>query len=91
MAQKQLYTGNNLNEVVDFSKKTTEETKAMIDQMLCKQIAIGSQMPSCAIKDVFIAKVQHVRTNNIEEIVSRLTGKMTYVEIEQVILSFFKF
>ena len=31
MAQKQLYTCNNLNEVVDFSEKTYEETKAMVD------------------------------------------------------------
>ena len=91
MAEKQLYTCNNLNEVVDFSKKTYEETKAMVDQMLWKQIAIGSEMPACIIKDVFIAKVQEVRTNNIEQIVSRLTGKMTFAEIEQVILSFFKF
>ena len=89
MAQKQLYTCNNLNEVVDFSKKTYEETKAMVDQMLCKQIAIGNQMPACIIKDVFISKVENVRTNNIEQIVSRLTGKMTFAEIEQVILSFF--
>ena len=91
MAQKQLYTCNDLNEVVDFSKKTYEETKAMVDQMLWKQIAIGSQMPAGIIKDVFIAKVQKVRTNNIEQIVSRLTKKMTFAEIEQVILSFFKF
>ena len=89
MAQKQLYTCNNLNEVVDFSKKTYEETKAMVDQMLWKQIAIGSNMPACIIKDVFITKVQDVRTNKIEQIVSRLTGKMTYAEIEQVILSYF--
>ena len=91
MAQKQLYTCNNLNEVVDFSKKTYEETKAMVDQMLLKQIAIGSEMPVCIIKDVFIAKVEEVRTNYIEQIVFRLTGKMTFAEIEQVILSFFKF
>ena len=89
MAQNQLYTCNNLNEVVDFSKKTYEETKAMVDQMLWKQIAIGSQMPACIIKDVFIIKVQNIRTNHIEQIVSRLTGKMTYEEIKQVILSFF--
>ena len=89
MAQKQLYTCNNLNEVVNFSKKTYEETKAMVDQMLCKQIAIGNQMPTCDIKDVFIAKVENVRTNKIEEIVFRLTGKMTFAQIEQVILSYF--
>ena len=57
--------------------------------MLSKQIAMGSQMPACIIKDVFISKVEDVRTNKIEQIVSRLTGKMTFVEIEQVILSFF--
>ena len=91
MAQKRLYTCNNLNEVVDFSKKTYGETKAMVDQMLWKQIAIGSEMPANIIKDVFITKVQEVRTNYIEQIVSRLTGKMTFAEIEQVILSFFKF
>ena len=74
-----------------FFKKTYEETKAMVDQMLLKQIAIGSGMPDCIIKDVFMAKVQAVRTNHIEQIVSRLTGKMTFAEIEQVILSFFYF
>ena len=89
MAQKQLYTCNNLNEVVDFSKKTFEETKAMVDQMLSKQIAIGNQMRDCIIKEVFISKVEQVRTDNIEQIVSRLTGKMTFAEIVQVILSFF--
>ena len=85
MAQKQLYT----NEVIDFSEKTYQETKAMVDQMLSKQIAIGSRMPACIIKDVFISKVEDVRTNKIEQIVSRLTGKMTFLEIEGVILSFF--
>lgn len=89
MAQKQLYTCNNLNEVVDFSKKTYEETKAMVDQMLLNQIAIGSNMTASMIKDAFIAKVENVRTNNIEQIVSRLTGTMTFAEIQQVILSFF--
>ena len=61
----------------------------MVDQMLSKQITIGSQMPACNLKDVFISKVEDVRTNNIEQIVSRLTGKMTFAEINQVILSFF--
>ena len=89
MAQKQLYSCNNLNEVVDFSKKTYDETKAMVDEMLCKQIAIGNKMPDCIIKDVFISKVNNVRTNNLEEIVSCLTKKMTFAEVEQVILSFF--
>ena len=91
MAEKQLYTCNNSNEVVDFSKKTHEEIKAMVNQMLSNQIAIASHMSICLIKDVFIAKVEHVRTNNIEEIVSRLTGKMTFAEIQDVILSFFVF
>ena len=89
MAENQLYTCKNLNEVVDFSKKTHEEIKAIVNQMLSNQIAIASHMPVSLIKDVFIKKVNDVRTNNIEEIVSRLTGKMTFAEIEQVILSFF--
>ena len=88
MAQNQLYTCYNLNKVVDFSKKTYEETKAMVDEMLCKQIAIGNQIVTCFIKDAFISKVKNVRTNKIEEIVSRLTGKMTFAEIDQVILSY---
>ena len=89
MAEKQLYHCNNLNEVVDFSKKTDEEIKAIVNQMLSNQIAIGNHMPVSLIKDVFIAKVEHVRTNNINEIVSRLKGKMTFAEIQDVILSFF--
>ena len=89
MAQKQLYTCYSLNEVVDFSKKTYEETKAMVDEMLCRQIAIGNEMPASIVKDVFISKIQKVRTNNIEDIVSRLTGKMTFAQIHQVVLSYF--
>ena len=72
MAQNQLYNCYNLNEVVDFSKKTYEETKAMVNEILCKQIAIGNQIVTCFM----------------EEIVSRLTGKMTLFEIDQVVLSF---
>ena len=83
------YTCNNLNEIVDFSKKTYQETKAMVDQMLLRQLTIGSQMPPSIIKDIFIVKVQKVRTNHIEEIVSCLTGKMTFAEIQQVLLSYF--
>ena len=90
MAQKQQYSCNNLNEVVDFSKKTYEETKAMVDEMLCRQITLGSQMHVCFLKEIFIAKVEEVRNNYKEEIVSCLKGKMTFAEIEQVILSFFK-
>ena len=82
------YTCKNLNDVIDFSKKTREETKAIVNEILCRQIELGTRIGIC--KELFVATVENVRTNHVEEIVNRLNEKkMTFEELQDVILSFF--
>ena len=82
------YTCKNLNDVIDFSKKTREETKPIVNEILSRQIELGTRIGIC--KELFVVAVENVRTNHVEEIVNRLNEKkMTFEELQDVILSFF--
>ena len=62
-----------MDDEIDFSKETREKTKAIVNEILCRQIELGTRIG--ILKELFNAKVENVRTNHVEEIVDRLIGK----------------
>ena len=87
--ESNLYSCNDLNDVVDFTNKHPFEIKAMINEMLNRQRAINNQTPDGILKQLFEMRVKQVQAHKVNEIASRLTGKMTFAQIQQIILSYF--
>ena len=82
------YTCKDLDNEIDFSKETREKIKAIVNEILCRQIELGTRIG--ILEELFNAKVENVRTNHVEEIVDRLIGKkMTFKQLQDVILSYF--
>ena len=82
------YTCKDLDDEIDFSKETREKIKAIVNEILCRQIELGTRIG--ILEELFNAKVKNVRTNHVEEIVDRLIGKkMTFKQLQDVILSYF--
>ena len=82
------YTCKDLDDEIDFSKETREKTKAIVNEILCRQLELGTRIG--ILEELFNAKVENVRTNHVEEIVDRLIGKkMTFKQLQDVILSYF--
>ena len=82
------YTCKDLDDEIDFSKETREKIKAIVNEILCRQIELGTRIG--ILEELFNAKVENVRTNHVEEIVDRLIGKkMTFKQLQDVILSYF--
>ena len=68
-----------------------DETEATVDEIFSKQIHLGSQMECNFFKEIFITEVKRVHATYKQDIVFRLKGKMTFKQIQQVVLSFFPF
>ena len=82
------YTCKDLDDEIDFSKETREKIKAIVNEILCRQIELGTRIG--ILEELFNAKVENVRTNHVEEIVDHLIGKkMTFKQLQDVILSYF--
>ena len=82
------YTCKDLDDEIDFSKETREKIKAIVNEILCRQIELGTRIG--ILEELFNAKVENVRTNHVKEIVDRLIGKkMTFKQLQDVILSYF--
>ena len=83
------YVCYDLNEVVDFSEKTYDESKAMVDEIFSRHVQLGSHIDCNFFREIFIREVERVHATYKEAIVFCLKGKMTFKQIQEVALSFF--
>ena len=67
------------------------ETKQLVDEIFSRQLSLGEELIACeAFKEIFLREVNKVYQNYKEEIVFCLKGKMSFRQIMDVIIGFFK-
>lgn len=92
MSKRQLHTfAMTLMKLMIFQKKTMIETKQLVDEIFSRQLSLGEELIACeAFKEIFLREVNKVYQNYKEEIVFCLKGKMSFRQIMDVIIGFFK-
>ena len=61
----------------------------MVDEIFSRQVQLGSHIACNFFWEIFIREVERVHATYKEEIVFCLKGKMTFKQIQEVVLSFF--
>ena len=80
----------DLDKVIDFSQKTLIEKSNMVDEIFSKQMRLGSKIGCQAFREFFLREVDKVHKTYKDQIVFCLKGKLTFRQLEEIILSFFK-
>ena len=79
----------DLNKTIDFSKLEEIEENNLIDQIFIRQRSLGEQNPDILMKISFLSEITRAHATKKNEIMLKLTGKMTGKEIIDAIASFF--
>ena len=79
----------DLNETIDFSKLEEIEENNLIDQIFIRQRSLVEQNPDILMKIIFLSEINRAHATKKNEIMLKLTGKMTGKEIIDAIASFF--
>lgn len=84
-----MFETDNLDEVYDFNEMTLIQKGDIVDEIFNRQRQLGKEICCEIMKRLFFLEIDRVHCHHKYKIIFNLKGKLSFQQIEEIILSFF--
>ena len=88
MAALRMFTATDLNKEFDWDQMSLIEKDALMDEIFNRQWQLGEKISCEIIKRLFLLEINRLQHHYKDEIIFNLKGKMSFKEVQEIILSF---
>lgn len=89
IAAFRMFETNDLDEVYNFDEMSIIQKGDLVDEIFNRERQLGKEISCQIMKRLFFFEIDRVHHHHKDEIVFNLKGKLSFRQIQEIILSFF--